>query len=99
FEKHDDGLRRALSDAQDGRYDILLVYALDRLARSVRDAASVFDELDQAGVLVLSVTDTMDITSLNQQTCLLIRGVIAASQESQARVSVGALIPVPGEKL
>jgi DNA invertase Pin-like site-specific DNA recombinase len=93
------GLRHALSDAQDGQYDILLVYALDRLARSVRDAASVFDELDQAGVLVLSVTDTMDITSLNQQTWLLIRSVIAASQESQARVSVGALIPVPGEKL
>lgn len=93
-------LSRVLSDAQDGLYDVLLVYAFDRLARSVRDAAFVFDELDRAGVLVLSVTDVLDITSLDRQTCLLIRSAIAASQDNQARASAGRCThPDPGEKL
>ena len=44
------GLRRALTEARAGRFDLLLVYRVDRLSRSVRGLAQVLEELDQAGV-------------------------------------------------
>ena len=42
-----DGLQRALADARAGLYDILLVYKVDRLARTVRGLAQILDELDR----------------------------------------------------
>jgi site-specific DNA recombinase len=39
------GLQRALSDARLRRYDLLLVYRVDRMARSVRLLAQVVEEL------------------------------------------------------
>ena len=43
------GLRRALTEAHAGRFDLLLVYRVDRLARSVRGLAQIFEDLDGAG--------------------------------------------------
>jgi site-specific DNA recombinase len=54
------GLQRALADARLHRYDILLVYRVDRLARSVRGLAQVLDELDKAGVIFRSATEPFD---------------------------------------
>jgi site-specific DNA recombinase len=39
-------LTRLLKDARLGRFDVLLVYRVDRLARSIRGLAQVIDELD-----------------------------------------------------
>ncbi len=46
------GLQHALSNAQSGLFDLLLVYRVDRLARSVRGLAQILEELDAARVLV-----------------------------------------------
>ena len=43
------GLRRAIAAAQAGRFDLLLVYRVDRLARSVQGLTKVICDLDQAG--------------------------------------------------
>src|SRR2546423_1711859 len=43
-------LARALRDAQLGRYDVLLVYRVDRFARSLKDLVHLLEELEQAGV-------------------------------------------------
>ncbi|MGH7762631.1 MAG: recombinase family protein [Candidatus Dormibacteraceae bacterium] len=43
-------LQRALAEARLGRFDLLLVYRVDRLSRSVRGLAQILDELDQAHV-------------------------------------------------
>jgi DNA invertase Pin-like site-specific DNA recombinase len=80
------GLSRVLIDARHGRYDILLVYALDRLTRAIREAAHVFDELDQAGVLVLSATDVVDATSLGNRTWPFIRVDTVARQGSEVQI-------------
>jgi site-specific DNA recombinase len=50
-------LTRLLKDARHGRFDVLLVYRVDRLARSIRGLAQVIDELDQAGVIFRSATE------------------------------------------
>jgi Resolvase, N terminal domain len=49
-----------LKDAKHDRYDILLVYRVDRLARSIRGLVQIIDELDQAGVIFRSPTEPFD---------------------------------------
>src|SRR5688572_14278941 len=39
------GLGRALTEARAGRFDLLLVYRVDRLARSVRGLATLLESL------------------------------------------------------
>jgi site-specific DNA recombinase len=53
-------LTRMLKDAKLGRFDVLLVYRVDRLARSIRGLAQIIDELDQAGVVFRSATEPFD---------------------------------------
>ncbi len=53
-------LTRVLKDARHGRFDVLLVYRVDRLARSIRGLAQIIDELDQAGVIFRSATEPFD---------------------------------------
>ena len=53
-------LTRLLKDAKHGRFDVLLVYRVDRLARSIRGLAQIIDELDQAGVIFRSATEPFD---------------------------------------
>src|SRR5215211_7181429 len=44
------GLRKALAAAKAARYDLLLVYRLDRLTRRIRDLAVLMEDLDKAEV-------------------------------------------------
>jgi site-specific DNA recombinase len=53
-------LSRLLRDAKRGRFDVLLVYRVDRLARSIRGLAQIVDELDQAGAIFRSATEPFD---------------------------------------
>src|SRR5690348_3373440 len=54
------GLEAALALARAKRYDMLLVYRVDRLSRSVRGLAQVLEELDHAGVSFRSATEPFD---------------------------------------
>jgi site-specific DNA recombinase len=54
------GLTKALTQARAGRYDLLLVYRVDRLARSVRGLAQILEDLDTAGVAFRSATEPFD---------------------------------------
>ena len=53
-------LQRALSAARNGLVDVLLVYRVDRLSRSLRDTVHLLEELDQAGVVFRSATEPFD---------------------------------------
>lgn len=52
-----DGLQQALRDARAGLYDVLLVYRLDRLTRSIRGLLDIVDILDDAGVALVSASE------------------------------------------
>jgi len=54
------GLQKALSEGRVRRFDLLLVYRVDRLSRSVRGLAQILEELDKAGVLFRSATEPFD---------------------------------------
>jgi site-specific DNA recombinase len=57
------GLTTALAAARAGRFDLLLVYRLDRFSRRIRDLATLMDELDAAGVHFRSATEPFDTAS------------------------------------
>lgn len=71
------GLDRALADARAGRFDLLLVYRVDRLARSVRTLAQVLAELDEAGVGFRSATEPFDTTNPAGRMMVQMLGVFA----------------------
>lgn len=56
-------LQRLLSDAESGLFDVVLVYKLDRLTRSVRDLHSLLDTFEKYGVKFRSATEIYDTTT------------------------------------
>ena len=57
------GLRGLLADIQAGRIDIVVVYKVDRLTRSLADFARLIEIFDAQGVAFVSVTQQFNTTS------------------------------------
>ena len=70
-------LQQALTAAQAGGFDILLVYRVDRLARSLTVLTAVLDSLTVAGVGLRSVTEPIDTSSSVGRLLLQMLGVFA----------------------
>ena len=71
------GLQSALRDARLGRYDLLLVYRVDRLARSVRGLAQILEDLDIARVSFRSATEPFDTSTAAGRMMVQMLGVFA----------------------
>jgi DNA invertase Pin-like site-specific DNA recombinase/predicted nuclease with RNAse H fold len=56
-------LKRLLDDVSAGRIDIIVVYKVDRLTRSLLDFARLVEAFDVAGVSFVSVTQAFNTTS------------------------------------
>ena len=74
-------LKRLEADAKGKGFSVVLVYRVDRLARSFRKAARVMGELGDHGVALVSMTENLDLTTPIGQS---IFGLLAgwAEQES-----------------
>ncbi|MCG6560697.1 recombinase family protein [Ruegeria sp. 1NDH52C] len=57
------GLQQLLNHVRNGRIDIIVVYKVDRLTRSLSDFARMVDTFDRAGVSFVSVTQAFNTTS------------------------------------
>lgn len=57
------GLIKLLNDVEAGRVDVIVVYKVDRLTRSLADFAKMVDLFDEAGVSFVSVTQAFNTTS------------------------------------
>lgn len=57
------GLRRLLEDVRENRVDIIVVYKVDRLTRSLADFAKIVEILDGAGASFVSVTQAFNTTN------------------------------------
>jgi hypothetical protein len=88
---HVSGLTNALTQARAGRYDLLLVYRVDRLARSVRGLAQILEDLDTAGVAFRSATEPFDTSTPAGRMMVQMLGV---SPSSNAPPSSTASSPV-----
>ena len=73
-ERYDDGgfsggnlerpaLKRLLADVAAGTVDIILLYKIDRLTRSLADFAKIVEVLDKAGASFVSITQSFNTTT------------------------------------
>ena len=56
-------LKRLLTDIEDHRIDVVVVYKIDRLSRSLMDFAKLVDVFDRGGVTFVSVTQSFNTTT------------------------------------
>ena len=107
-----DALQRLLTEIDEGRVDMVVVYKIDRLTRSLADFAKLVDRLDAAGASFVSVTQqfntstSMGRLTLNvllsfaqferEVTAERIRDKIAASKKKG--LWMGGLVPLGYDK-
>jgi DNA invertase Pin-like site-specific DNA recombinase len=71
------GLDRLLADARRGKFDVLLVWSFDRMARSVRHLIEVLDELSKLNIEFISFREAIDTTGALGRALIVIIGAIA----------------------
>lgn len=57
------GLKRLLADIEAGKVDIILLYKIDRLTRSLSDFAKIVEILDRKGASFVSITQSFNTTT------------------------------------
>jgi site-specific DNA recombinase len=70
-------LQRMLADIRDNKVDVVLVYKLDRLTRSVRDLYEMLHMFEQACVGFKSATEVFDTTTAMGRLFITIVGALA----------------------
>jgi DNA invertase Pin-like site-specific DNA recombinase len=76
------GLDQMMTDARRGQFDIVLVWASDRLARSVRHFLSTLDELNHLNVEFVSFREQIDTSGPLGRAIVIIIGAIAELERS-----------------
>lgn len=71
------GLDQMLKDARHRRFDVVLVWAGDRIARSVRHFLEVLDELNHLGIEFVSFRENIDTGGPLGRAIIVIIGAIA----------------------
>lgn len=57
------GMTRLIADVAAGKVDIILLYKIDRLTRSLADFAKIVEVLDKAGASFVSITQSFNTTT------------------------------------
>ena len=71
------GLDQMLADAQKRKFDVVLVWAFDRMARSVRHLLDMLDELNHLGLEFISFRENIDTGGPLGRAIVVIVGAIA----------------------
>ncbi len=76
------GLDQMLTDARRGQFEVVLVWASDRLARSVRHFLEVLDELNRLQIEFISFREQLDTGGPLGRAVVVIIGAIAELERS-----------------
>jgi DNA invertase Pin-like site-specific DNA recombinase len=76
------GLDQMMTDARRGRFDVVLVWASDRIARSVKHFLEVLDELNRIGVEYVSFRENIDTGGPLGRAIIVIIGAVAELERS-----------------
>jgi len=71
------GLDQLMADARRGRFDVVMVWACDRIARSVRHFLEVLDELNHLNIEFVSFREQLDTGGALGRAMVVIIGAIA----------------------
>ena len=75
-------------DAQEKRFDIILVYKIDRFSRKLRDLIMVLEDLKEKKINFTSVTEQIDTTSAMGEAFFQIIGVFAQLERGMVKERV-----------
>ena len=81
-------LELMLRDAQEEKFNIILVYKLDRFSRKLRDLIMVLDDLKEKDINFTSVTEQIDTTSAMGEAFFQIIGVFAQLERGMVKERV-----------
>jgi DNA invertase Pin-like site-specific DNA recombinase len=76
------GLDQLMADARRGRFDVVLVWASDRIARSVKHFLEVLDELNRLGIEYVSLRENIDTGGPLGRAIIVIVAAIAELERS-----------------
>ena len=76
------GLDQMMKDARQGRFDVVLVWASDRIARSVKHFLEVLDELSRLNIEFISFREQIDTGGPLGRAIVVIVGAIAELERS-----------------
>jgi len=71
------GLHQMMADARRGKFDVVLVWASDRLARSVKHFLDVLDELNRLNIEYVSFRENIDTAGPLGRAIVVIVGAVA----------------------
>lgn len=74
-------LKNLLSDARKRKFDLVLVWKLDRFFRSLKDMVTTLQELDDLGIEFVSLKDNIDLTTASGR---LMMHMVSAFAEFEA---------------
>ncbi len=81
-------LELLMRDANEQKFDIILVYKIDRFSRNLKDLIMILDELKQKHINFTSVTEQIDTTSAMGEAFFQIIGVFAQLERGMVRERV-----------
>lgn len=86
------GLQQLMKDCEDGLVDIIVVYKIDRLSRSICDFSELIKKFDEYGVQFVSVTQEINTASSSGRMMLNI--LMTFAQYERVTTAVGSYIPL-----
>lgn len=75
-------LDQLMSDARRGKFDIVMVWSFDRVARSVKHFLEILDELNHLNVALISFRENIDTSGPLGRAMIVIVGAIAELERS-----------------
>lgn len=75
-------LDKMVRDAQSGKFKVIIIVGIDRLARDTRHLLNLINELNHYGVAVISLRENIDFTTPMGQAALAIFGAMASLERS-----------------
>lgn len=79
------GVKELLEETREGCFDIIVIYKLDRISRSIRDFANLLHELDDLGVSLVIVTQNFDSGTPMGRLCLNFLSSFAEFERAMTR--------------
>jgi DNA invertase Pin-like site-specific DNA recombinase len=84
-------LNRLMADAHKRRFDVVLVWKLDRFGRSLRHLVNALAEFESLGITFVSLSDNLDLSTASGRLMFQIIGAMAEFERAliQERVRAG----------
>lgn len=79
------GLDQCVADARRGKFKVLIVMEVSRLARDVRHLLNLLHELDQLGVSVISIREGIDFQSVMGKAMIAMVGIFMSVERELLR--------------